>query len=182
VKIFFNTSGEFMDNKLEIDEARRITQYETAKIQVESEVNQEIAHRAGVSSAREQAKVDELAQNFRGKAVSEIADTEQEVKRGRAVARISQFVDYVFYLIYSLFLIRLVLNLLAANSKNGFVQFINAVTNPMYAPFRGITNSPSTPEGNTLALPIIIAIIAYLLLHLAINGLLRLIAHRKTAV
>lgn len=171
-----------MDNKLEIDEARRAAQYETAKAQVEADVNQEIAARADVSTPREQARVNELAQDFRGKAVNEIADTEREVERGRTVARISQFVDYVFYLIYSLFLIRLVLNLLAANSKSGFVQFINAVTNPMYAPFRGITNSPSTPEGNTLALPIIIAIIAYLLLHLAINGLLRLAAHRKTTV
>ena len=171
-----------MDNKLEIDEARRAAQYETAKTQIEADVSQEIAQRADVSSPREQARVNELAADFRGKAVNEIADTERDVERGRAVARISQFVDYVFYLIYSLFIIRLVLNLLAANSKNGFVQFINAVTNPMYAPFRGITSSPSTPEGNTLALPIIIAIIAYLLLHLAINGLLRLVAHRKTTV
>ena len=171
-----------MDNKLEIDEARRAAQYETAKAQVEADVNQEIVSRAEVSSLHEQAKVNELAQDFRGKAVSEIAETERDVERGRTVARISQFVDYVFYLIYSLFIIRLVLNLLAANSKNGFVQFINAVTNPMYAPFRGITNSPTTPEGNTLALPIIIAVIAYLLLHLAINGLLRLVAHRKTTV
>ncbi len=31
-------------------------------------------------------------------------------------------------------------------------------------------------------LPIVIAIIAYLLLHLAINGLLRMLAHRKTAI
>ncbi|MEP6925072.1 MAG: YggT family protein [Pyrinomonadaceae bacterium] len=171
-----------MDNKLEIDEARRATQHEMAKAQIEADVNQEIVARADVSSPREQARVDDLAQDFRGKAVDEIAETEREVERGRTVARISQFVDYVFYLIYSLFLIRLVLNLLAANSKNGFVQFINAITNPMYAPFRGITNSPSTSEGNTLALPIVIAIIAYLLLHLAINGLLRLLAHRKTEV
>ena len=171
-----------MDNKLEIDEARRAAQYETTKAQVEADVNQEIAAHAEVSTPREQARVSEIAQDFRGKAVDEIVETERDVERGRTVARISQFVDYVFYLIYSLFIIRLVLNLLAANSKNGFVQFINAVTNPMYAPFRGITNSPSTPEGNTLALPIIIAVIAYLLLHLAINGLLRLIAHRKTAV
>jgi uncharacterized protein YggT (Ycf19 family) len=171
-----------MDNKLEIDEARRAAQYETAKAQVEADVSQEIAQRADVSSPREHARVNELAQDFRGKAINEIAETERDVERGRSVARISQFVDYVFYLIYSLFIIRLVLNLLAANSKNGFVQFINAVTNPMYAPFRGITNSPSTPEGNTLALPIIIAIIAYILLHLAINGLLRLAAHRKTTV
>jgi hypothetical protein len=31
-------------------------------------------------------------------------------------------------------------------------------------------------------MPLIIAIIVYLLLHLAINGILRIVAHRKTAV
>jgi hypothetical protein len=31
-------------------------------------------------------------------------------------------------------------------------------------------------------MPIIIAIIAYLMLHLAINGILRMMAHRKTAI
>jgi hypothetical protein len=31
-------------------------------------------------------------------------------------------------------------------------------------------------------LPIVVALIAYMLLHLAINGLLRMVAHRKTAI
>ena len=34
--------------------------------------------------------------------------------------------------------------------------------------------------GHTLLLPMVIAFIVYILLHLAINGLLRMIAHRKT--
>lgn len=171
-----------MDNKLEIDETRRAVQYESAKAQIEADVNQEIAARADVPAPGEQAKVNELAKDFRAKAVDEIAETEREVERGRGVARISQFVDYVFYLIYSLFAIRLVLALLAANRGNAFVQFIEAITNPLYAPFRGITRSPTTPEGNTLLLPMIIALIVYLLLHLAINGALRIVAHRKTTI
>jgi hypothetical protein len=31
-------------------------------------------------------------------------------------------------------------------------------------------------------MPLVVAFIAYVLLHLAINGLLRLLAHRKTAI
>jgi hypothetical protein len=42
--------------------------------------------------------------------------------------------------------------------------------------------SPSTAEGFTLALPIIVAIVVYMLLHLAVNGLLRMLAHRKTQI
>ncbi len=98
------------------------------------------------------------------------------------VARISQIVDYIFYVIYALLGMRFLLALLAARSSAGFVRFIVAVTNPFYRPFQGIVASPSTDSGHTLMLPLIIAIIVYLLLHLGINGLLRIIAHRKTAV
>ena len=62
------------------------------------------------------------------------------------------------------------------------VRFIVTVTNPFYQPFRGIVASPSTEGGHTLMMPLVIAIIVYVLLHLAINGLLRIIAHRKTAI
>lgn len=91
-------------------------------------------------------------------------------------------VDYIFLLIYGLLTIRLLLALFAARESAGFVQFIRTITDPIYAPFRGIVPSPSTPEGFTLALPIIVAIVVYMLLHLAINGLLRLFAHRKVEV
>jgi len=77
---------------------------------------------------------------------------------------------------------RFLLALLAARSSAGFVQFIVAVSNPFYAPFRGIVASPSTDQGHTLLLPIVVAIIAYILLHLGINALLRLFAHRKTQI
>lgn len=171
-----------MDNKLEFDEARRAAQYESVRANIEADVNQEIAARAEIPVPGERAQVGEIAREMRGEAVNEVVETRREVERSRTVARISQFIDYVFYLIYSLFAIRIVLELLNARSNNGFVKFIESITNPLYAPFRGITGSPATPEGNTLALPMIIAVIAYLLLHLAINGFLRLLAHRKTAV
>ena len=74
------------------------------------------------------------------------------------------------------------LALMAARSTAGFVQFIVTVSNPFYAPFRGIVASPSTDSGHTLLLPIVIAIISYALLHLGINALLRMMAHRKTAI
>ena len=163
-----------MDDKLAADEARRSVQHEAVKSQVEGEVQAEIADRASQAPPPSEAgKIDEVAGHFRAKAVNEVVDTEREVERGRGAARVSQVVDYIFYLLYAL---------LAAHSNAGFVQFIVAVTNPFYAPFRGIVNSPSTNEGHTLLLPIVIAIIAYVILHLAINGLLRMVAHRKTAI
>ncbi len=94
----------------------------------------------------------------------------------------SQVVDYIFYVAYGLLAIRLVLALLAARSGAGFVQFIRAVTDPLYAPFRGIVASPTAEGGYTLALPIVVALVVYALLHAGVNGLLRLLAHRKTAI
>ena len=77
---------------------------------------------------------------------------------------------------------RFLLALLAARSSAGFVRFIVTVTNPFYLPFQGIVASPRTDQGHTLLLPIVVALVAYLLLHLAINGLLRMLAHRKTQI
>ena len=111
-----------------------------------------------------------------------VEQTERELDRGRAAARVSQIVDYIFFIIYGLLAIRLLLELFAARQSAGFYQFIRSATNPFYAPFRGIVASPSTPEGFTLALPVVVAIVVYMLLHLAINGILRIMAHRKTTI
>jgi len=171
------------DDKLANEEARRSTQHQSVKAQVEGEVNAEIAERASdVPPPGETRKIDEVAGQFRAKAVDEVVETEREVGRSRGVARISQVVDYIFFVIYGLLLMRFLLALLAARSSAGFVQFIVAVTDPFYTPFKGIVASPNIQGGHTLMMPLIIALIAYLLLHLAINGLLRMLAHRKTRI
>ena len=171
------------DDKLAAEEARRSAQHESVKGQVEGEVNAEIASRASQGPPPGEArKIEQVAGQFRAKAVDEVVDTEREVERSRGLARISQIVDYIFFVIYALLGMRFLLALLAARSSAGFVQFIVTVTNPFYAPFKGIVDSPRTGDGHTLLLPIVVAIIAYVLLHLAINGLLRMLAHRKTAI
>jgi uncharacterized protein YggT (Ycf19 family) len=171
-----------VDDKLAVEEAERSANYEAIKSSVKGEVGGEIAADASVRSAGEAAQIDEISQHMRQKAVHEVVETEREVERGRAVARVSQVVDYIFFIIYGLLVIRLLLALFAARSGNDFVQFIRAISDPFYAPFRGIVASPTTPEGFTLALPIVIALVVYLLLHMAVNGLLRMFVHRKTEV
>jgi uncharacterized protein YggT (Ycf19 family) len=171
-----------VDDKLAVEEAERIAAYENIKSQVKHEVGEEIAVKSESRAAHETVPVDDIAVDMRHKAVDEVVSTSREVERGRVVARISQFIDYGFFLIYGLLGLRLLLSLLGARSSNAFVQFIYSITDPFYWPFRGIVPSPTTPEGFTLALPVVIAMVVYLLLHLAINGFLRIFAHRKTAV
>lgn len=171
-----------VDDKLAVEEAERAANYEAIKSSVKGEVGGEIAAEAQVPTRAQAAEIDEISTHMREKAVSEVVETEHEVERGRAIARVSQVVDYIFFLIYGLLIIRLLLALFAARSDNAFVQFIRGISDLFYAPFRGIVASPSTPEGYTLALPIVIALVVYLLLHLAVNGLLRMFVHRKTEV
>jgi uncharacterized protein YggT (Ycf19 family) len=171
-----------VDNKLAIDEARRAAQYENVKGQAEAGVNQQILSQTQQVTPQEAAPIEQFSQNLKQQAVEDLATTEQEVARGRVLARVSQVVDYLFYVIYSLLAIRLLLNLMAARKGAGFVQFVYSLSDPFYAPFKGIVASPSVDGGFTLALPIVIALFVYLLLHLGINGLLRMGAHRKVAI
>src|SRR6266513_1040363 len=163
------------DDKLAMDEARRAGQHGAVKSQVEGEVQAEIADRAAQAPPAEGQKIDQVAGEFRAKAVDEVVETEREVGRARGVARISQVIDYIFFVLYALLGLRFLLALLAARSGAGFVQFIVTVTNPFYEPFRGIVASPRTDGGHTLMMPLVIAFIVYILLHLAINGILRII-------
>ena len=125
------------DDKLEIEEARRAGQHGSVKAQVEGEVQAEIAESAAVTPARESERIDQIAGEFRAKAVDEVVETEHEVGRARGVARISQVIDYLFFVLYALLGLRFLLALMAARSGAGFVQFIVTVTNPFYEPFPG---------------------------------------------
>jgi uncharacterized protein YggT (Ycf19 family) len=171
-----------LDNKLAQDEAQRAANYEAVKTGVQIEVGEEIAAKAQQPTATQAQNIDNVAEKMRQKAVDEVVDTENEVGRGRFFARISQIVDYIFFLLYGLLVIRLLLALFGANSANGFVQLIKNITDPFYAPFKGIVPSLTAEGGFTLVLPIIVALVVYLMLHFAINGLLRILVHRKTTV
>ena len=64
---------------------------------------------------------------------------------------------------------------------NSFRDFIDTVCTPLLAPFNNLM--PSVGRGSfQLRLSYVFALIVYVLLHAAINGMLRLLAHRKTAI
>ncbi|MGH7562216.1 MAG: YggT family protein [Gemmatimonadales bacterium] len=170
------------DRKVAADEARRATQHEQVKAEIERDVNREMTWEAEKQSAEDADQVSRVASELRGKAVREVEVTEQEIERGRGVARLSQVVDYVFYVIYALLGIRLALALLAARPGAGFVRFIRAVTDPLYAPFQGILPNLTAEGGHTFASSVLFAIGIYILLHLGVKGLLRVIAQRRTTV
>ncbi len=154
----------------------------TSSTGFQGHVDAEITEQAERTSTDDKAKVGAVASQLRDSAIDETAQSERTVGHARSTARASQFLDYAFYVVYSLLGIRLVLSLIAANASNGFVKFIRAVTGPFFAPFDGIVASPASEGGNTLVAPILIALLVYSILHAGINGLLRMVGHRKTTI
>ena len=96
--------------------------------------------------------------------------------RREGAARIALVLDYLFGLLYSLLAIRLILELMDARRSAGFVQFIAAITGVFYAPFRAIVASDRLDGSHPIVWSLVVAIVAYMLLHAAIRGLLRLVA------
>ena len=169
------------DEKLAVDESRRIADHAAVKGAVRSGVRAQIAREAEPLDAEDRARAESVANRFRDHAVSEVVQTDAEIERARGLARVSQVVDYLFFLIYGLIALMIVLDLMGANRGAGFYRFVSRVTAPLLAPFRGLIDDPSAQQMR-FRLSYIVALLAYGLLHLAINGLLRLIAHRRTSV
>jgi YGGT family len=175
--------GVVEDRNLEADEERRLRQHETVKAELERDVTDRIVDRAGTrSTVDDDVRLNRAADQLQSRAVDEAVNTDAHIGRARGAARISQVVDYLFFVIYALLGLRALLALMAANSASGFVRFIRSVSDPFYVPFKGIVSSPTAEGGYTLALPILVALVAYVVLHVAINRALRMVAHRKTTV
>lgn len=169
------------DEKLAIDESRKVAQHEAIKGAVREEVHQEIARDASRLDPIEREQASAAAESLKHKAVNEVVETEGEIERARGVARISQFVDYIFYLIYGIIGLEILLELIGARDSNGFKRFIDTLAAPLLAPFRGLVSEPSV-GAMQFRLSYIVAFIVYLLVHLAITALLRMVAHRRTTV
>ncbi|HLY63719.1 MAG TPA: hypothetical protein VKV95_23510 [Terriglobia bacterium] len=169
------------DEKLAREEARQDHQHEAVKSKVASEVQTEIARSAEQAHPTDQAQAKALASDFKQKAVSEVAARESEIGRAKLVASISQVADYLFYLIYGIIGLEFALDLLGARQSNAFKQFLDVVSAPVLAPFRGLMSDPSVGRFR-LMISYVVAVLVYVLLHAAVNGFLRLFAHRKTEV
>src|SRR5262245_58774247 len=102
------------------DELNRQARYEAVKGKVQQEVNAEIANHADHFDEHEQAQVAAVGGDLKRKALNEVVNTESELERSRGVARVSQVIDYLFYLAYGLISLQIVLDLLGSRRGNGF--------------------------------------------------------------
>lgn len=169
------------EEKLAADEARRIAQHESVKGQVRESVHAEISHEADRATRAEHRETEALADSLKRKAVWEVASTEAELERSRTFARASQIADYLFYLVYGVIGLEVVLDALGANQSAGFKQLVDAIAAPFLAPFRGLMPSPGIGRFRLMT-SYVVALVVYVLLHMAVNGLFRLFVRRKTVV
>lgn len=168
------------DEKIAFDEARRLHQHGQVKGEIENRVHADIRDSVRGGAGADAMRIDTLADRLRGKAIDNVAETEDEIERQRRFARVRQFVDYVFGLIYGLLALRFLLALIDARQGSGFVRFINGITAPVYAPFRGILPTPTAEQGYAFSSSVLLAILVYVMIHLAIKGLLRIVGRRST--
>ena len=167
-------------NSLRKEEERRVNQHETVKGQLENQVHEEIRRRSDID-AREGAEIDYVAHKLKRSAIHEVSVTEGEISRARRFARVSQVVDYVFTLVYGVLGLLIALELMGAREASGFKQLIDAISAPLVAPFRGLM--PDLQIGNSqLMLSYVIGVVVYALIHVAIKGLIRLMAQRETTI
>ncbi len=167
------------DKKLAIDEAERIAQYEAVKRSVRDGVQTEIARHA--ADDRNETRLAQLGEQMHDRAVNEVTATEQEVAVTRVAARGSQIVDYVFYLIYGIIGLEILFDLLGARKTNTIRELVDLLAAPLLAPFRNLLPDPAAGRFQ-FRISYLMALVIYVLLHLAVKGLFRLVAHRRTAV
>ena len=118
---------------------------------------------------------------LREKSLKHAVAVEEAAERRRTMSPLFRLVDLVFFLVYAALGIRLVLTLLAARPEAPFAQWIVRITDPLYAPFRGILPNVTTDAGFTLALPLLLALVVYALLHAIIRRLLGVFTGPRTA-
>jgi uncharacterized protein YggT (Ycf19 family) len=168
-------------NSVLLDEERRQASHQEVKASIDGDVNARIKRGSAQVEPKESAELAGVAQELKQKSVHEAVGIERELARSRTAARISQVVDYLFYIIYGLIGLQFVLRLMGARPGSGFVQFVAGVSWPLLAPFERIVGTPSAGAFQ-FQLSYLLALVVYILLHLAINAGLRLIAHRKVTV
>jgi uncharacterized protein YggT (Ycf19 family) len=166
------------NDKVEADEFERLREHEAVKGEVRTEMHGEIARRVEATPA-DQAEAAEVARRLKQTAIREIASTEGDINRARTVSRISEFIDYAFYLVYGIIGLEILMKFVGARSSSGITQFVSMISRPFLGIFSGVLPNPAAGEMR-LMLSYVMAVIIYVLIHVAVNGLMKLVANNRT--
>jgi uncharacterized protein YggT (Ycf19 family) len=107
---------------------------------------------------------------------SAISEQYPRPPRTAMLGPLGRIIDFVFGLIYTALLVRFILELLGARPSTGFFELILKVSDPFYAPFRGLFPA-TTFESERIVWSLLAAVFGYALLHGLLRGLLRIFLH-----
>jgi hypothetical protein len=102
----------------------------------------------------------------------------EERPHNQAFFVVARVFDFAFGLLYALLLVRFALVFFGARPGAGFYQLIHESTEPFYRPFEGLF-ATSSFAGWRIEWPILVAILAYALLHWVIRGVLSLVGRAR---
>lgn len=145
-----------------------------------AEVEDAVSGRARLPVDGESARVDRVAENVRRRAVGDVAAEERRLRLSRVLARLSQAIDFGFCVVYALLGLRFLLALVAAHNAP-FVRVLLAITNPLYAPFRGVMGI-WTIGGVAIVPSLVVAAIVYMMVHITVHQLLHFIARPRATI
>jgi uncharacterized protein YggT (Ycf19 family) len=96
------------------------------------------------------------------------------------LSRVRSVIDYLFCVLYGLVGLEILLDLAGARESSGFKQFLNAVTHPFLGPFAGLFSDPIFRNRYQLRVSYMVAMVIYVLLHLAVYGLIHLFERKRS--
>jgi uncharacterized protein YggT (Ycf19 family) len=96
------------------------------------------------------------------------------------LSRVRSVVDYLFCVLYGLIGLEILLDLAGASESSGFKRFLNAMTQPFLGPFAGLFSDPIFRNRYQLRVSYMVAMVIYVLLHLAVYGLIQLFERKRS--
>ena len=140
--------AKLRDDKLLVEEARRTAQHREVKSTIQQDVHAAIEARS--RPARAEPEVADVAAELRQKAVRGVETQERDVTRSRALARVSQVIDYAAGRIPADLNLtsRVMSGLRAALSLAGVLAIGNCV--PQAQPGVGVVYVDRTPPGRLI--------------------------------
>lgn len=106
-------------------------------------------------------------------------DEQFDFPRPCLLTRIREVIDYLFYLAYGIVGLVIILELAGASDSCGFKRVLNRLTAPLLDGFVGMFPDLAFTQRNRLRLSYFAALFIYLLLHIAVYGLLRLVDPKR---
>lgn len=84
-------------NSVLLNEERRLASHQEVKASIDEDVSARIKSESARVEPEHSAELAGVAHELKNKAIHEAVETERELGQGRKAARVSQIVDYVFY-------------------------------------------------------------------------------------